>query len=394
MTAHDADEEPDFDDPWCAFRDAGHIVSNLARLFDPATLQSATTKEISLALANFCSLTPAYDTLFMLPDPPDYTMEANFFDLTTLDFDFDHLLFSKKSKGNSGNAKATTCPKLARYPVPSHSHNLHSTDWKDDKKPKKPEAATEPAPSTASSSWGRAHVIGPPLNQPLPKVLSEISREASEGVEEEPDDIVMHPSDGIRLIQANISYNPPTTETAPPPATMVIPRVLVMQSLLSNNWRRTLFICTNCATRGMVSIFLPWSKACWACRKNHCPKCNFSMKEREFTQGLGMPPVLINDNHVTELVLALAGLLSCVIEQRRRMDFTYAMLHCEHDNYHFVCQEFAVHYFHSRSVVQPVDFQHCFENPETIKVTEQLFECMDITEDYARRQLPAVPTPP
>ncbi|KAJ7436433.1 hypothetical protein FB451DRAFT_1571073 [Mycena latifolia] len=189
------------------------------------------------------------------------------------------------------------------------------------------------------------------------------------------------PSKFWTSLNSNYTHSSSSGEPDVMPATMLVPASMVFNGILPPGFHKSLFVCTNCATRGKVCVYVGPGRACWACAKNHSARCNFATGDRfrmqtaermESFNGISNP-VLVQD-------------FQRLIELRRRVDFAYNVLLHEYEDYTSVTKDLAIHYFQTKSVLRPEDFADRFENPESIQLIEDLFIHLDITYEHARQR--------
>ncbi|KAJ7485797.1 hypothetical protein FB451DRAFT_1432711 [Mycena latifolia] len=189
------------------------------------------------------------------------------------------------------------------------------------------------------------------------------------------------PSKFWTSLNSNYTHSSSSGEPDVMPATMLVPASMVFNGILPPGFHKSLFVCTNCATRGKVCVYVGPGRACWACAKNHSARCNFATGDRfrmqtaermESFNGISNP-VLVQD-------------FQRLIELRRRIDFAYNVLLHEYEDYTSVTKDLAIHYFQTKSVLRPEDFADRFENPESIQLIEDLFIHLDITYEHARQR--------
>ncbi|KAJ7468178.1 hypothetical protein FB451DRAFT_1177805 [Mycena latifolia] len=419
------------EDPWWAFRalDLGPYI----KLFEPKTLQKADLQHIfdllsallpfvvlamyrvgamhdSRKVLNWPSLralmelcaSKAVFILSKVPDPPQVEVLDPF--AHAWDLSFLETPAPKKSKADPppSASKTKTSPCLDQ-PIPCHHVREKPKGRRPQRRSSPPPrsapprvthskvTAPDPKPSASAKSKGKGREVVPP--RAPSKSFSQLDAQDTDSdgssAVAEPElkstlnlFVDLYHVDASHTWQEiNTGYHiiPPSGESGIEPAVLIIPDAMVFNGILPPGFQWAMLICTNCATRGAVCVYVGPRSACWACRASRIHGCTFSIHERVRMQtGERLEAFRSIQNP------ALVSYLARMIELRRRVDFAYSLLLADYDYYTAAVKDFAVHYFQSKSAVRPNDFEGRFENPETIDVLEQLFERLDITHQHAR----------
>ncbi|KAJ7440635.1 hypothetical protein B0H11DRAFT_2352428 [Mycena galericulata] len=163
----------------------------------------------------------------------------------------------------------------------------------------------------------------------------------------------------------------------PQNAPKLIPRALVITSLLPQPYQRAMFSCPTCITRNTRCIFYKWNMACWACSQGSM-RCAFTHGGVEFmrVQDRSEPLMSISNSF-------LMSLLTTLIRTRRNLELHYSIVRKLALEYDQDLNDFAVHYFQAETVLPRHHFVSKFEGEDSVEMIQQLFDRLEITHESA-----------
>ncbi|KAJ7078806.1 hypothetical protein C8R44DRAFT_895865 [Mycena epipterygia] len=405
------DDSPLDDDPWTTYRTGA--VPPIVKFFDPATFRAATQEPLRQALAGiYASIVEFYD---LLADTEERPLEVEQFNFQVgVIFRMALQRFPTIFKKAPGIAKLSDlCPKnrvmratfgpdfsLPARPVvlanPFDDPDLAEPEDEEPPPTKRPKPTPKPAkraarpvveegdeeesvsaptrvlrnaikvvPAPATTKGKGKAPTRKPRKATRPEPSPELVRSTS--VESETRSVRQHE----RFLDRNqeLQDHHPASAKSPAPATQRIPRNLVIRSVLPADFNRTLFACSNCATRGIDCIFFRWGLRCHSCEAGHIT-CNFNGTDVALMQTQERLGPIMSVSQP-----AFMGALYQLVQARRLCDLTYQLLHRHFQDLEQAASE-AAHFPDAR-------LRSGFQDPTSIATLEAFFDRLEITREVA-----------
>ncbi|KAJ7490072.1 hypothetical protein B0H11DRAFT_1912573 [Mycena galericulata] len=262
----------------------------------------------------------------------------------------------------------------------------------------KSKAPPPPSPSPAQSDYAPSNDEEPEAEETEAEVEAEAEAEtaveaaASDGGPEDEDEFASTLHSHAEYDSYNHDVHPTTTQRRrdemPINAPKLIPRALVITSILPQPYQRAMFSCPTCITRNTRCIFYKWNMACWACSQGSM-RCAFTHSGVEFMRVQDrMEPLVGTSNSY------MISLLTTLVRSRRNLELQYSIVRKFGMEYEQDLNDFAVHYFQAETVLPRHHFISKFESEDSVEMIQQLFDRLDVTyesalADYRKRHPPA-----
>ncbi|KAJ7437842.1 hypothetical protein B0H11DRAFT_2255096 [Mycena galericulata] len=299
----------------------------------------------------------------------------------------------KTVRKTAGGKELRSLPASAPLPAkPAKSKRKSSTSAPKSKVP------PPPSPSPAQSDYAPSNDEEPEAEETEAEVEAEAEAEtaveaaASDGGPEDEDEFASTLHSHAEYDAYNHDVHPTTNQRRrdemPINAPKLIPRALVITSILPQPYQRAMFSCPTCITRNTRCIFYKWNMACWACSQGSM-RCAFTHSGVEFmrVQDRMEPMVGISNSY-------LISLLTTLVRSRRNLELQYSIVRKFGMEYEQDLNDFAVHYFQAETVLPRHHFISKFESEDSVEMIQQLFDRLDVTyesalADYRKRHPPA-----